>query len=143
MRVVIRSLLIGAAAALAACATHARRELVLTPETELVLTPETDPEVQEALAHAVGAGKPVKIHDVRPRRPDGLLTDGARLRTVVEAVITREGKVKVYAIRQSDHPDFTRECVRAVSQWRYRPATGADGAPIPVHYTASCSITTQ
>ena len=135
MRVAIRFLLIGAAAALAACATHARRELVLTPET--------DPEVQEALSHAGSTHPPVKIHDVKPSRPHGLLTDGARLSAVVDAVITREGKVKVYAIRRSDHPDFTWECVRAVSQWRYRPATGADGAPIPLRYTASCSITTQ
>jgi hypothetical protein len=135
MGVASRFLLIGATAALAACATHARRELVLTPET--------DPEVQEALSYRGSVNPPVKIHDVKPSRPDGLVTDGARLSAVVEAVITREGRVKVYAIRRSDHPDFTWECVRAVSQWRYGPATGADGAPIPVRYTASCSITTR
>ena len=135
MRVPRRLLLAAGAMALAACAARG-------PRHELVLTPEADPEVQEALARPAST-PPVKTHDVKPERPGGLLTGGARLSVVLDAVITREGKVKVYGVRRSDDAEFAWECVRAVSRWRYQPPTGTDGAPVPLRTTAVCSVTTQ
>jgi len=82
---------------------------------------------------------PVLIRRVEPVLPEGArrgIVGGSPV--VVEAVITETGEVTRMKVIRSN-PPFDAAVVRAVSQWRYRPAQ-LDGRPVPVYLTVTLSI---
>jgi len=78
------------------------------------------------------------------RRVEPVISDGMRRRivdaspVVIEAVITETGEVTRMKVIRSN-PPFDAAVLRAVSQWRYRPAQ-LDGKPVPVYLTVTLSI---
>jgi TonB family protein len=53
-------------------------------------------------------------------------------RVVLECVITPEGRATNIKILESLGTDFDESVVKAVSVWRFKPATGPDGKPAAV-----------
>ena len=82
---------------------------------------------------------PVLIRRVEPVIPDAMRRRIVGVSpVVVEAVITETGEVTRMKVIHSN-PPFDAAVLRALSQWRYRPAE-LDGKPVPVYLTVTLSI---
>jgi protein TonB len=86
------------------------------PVTAPVLIRRVDPVIPEAMRRRIVSASPV----------------------VVEAVITETGDVTRMKVIRSN-PPFDAAVIRALSQWRYRPAE-LDGKPVSVYLTVTLSI---
>jgi protein TonB len=88
--------------------------------------------------------EPIELSRVQPKYPD---TSGHRFSStlfILEAVIDRSGVVHdVHFLRAPEItpplPAFNAAIVRAISSWRYKPAT-LDGRPVCVYLTVTVSI---
>ncbi len=52
-------------------------------------------------------------------------------KVVLQAVITPEGRAIDIRVIQGPEHGFIEEAIRAVRTWRFKPATGPDGKPVP------------
>ena len=98
---------------------------------------------RDAEAEPLRVGGPVTA-PVLIRRVEPIIPESTRRRSidaspvVVEAVITETGEVARLKVVRSN-PPFDAAVIRAVSQWRYRPAL-LDGKPVSVYLTVTLSI---
>jgi len=91
-----------------------------------------------------GVREPVEISRVQPTYPEICRAYPVQGMPILEAVIDELGAV---ASVRPLHPDPARPlcpqleaaCVKALSQWRYRPAT-LNGTPVPVYLTVTVSV---
>jgi protein TonB len=79
---------------------------------------------------SVQATKMVKM--VRPSYPEGLKAQGVEGDVLLEAVISKEGKLlNVRSLNTNVNPDLVAAAVDAVKQWEYQP-TLLNGEPVEV-----------
>ena len=83
--------------------------------------PAAQPEQKIYEAHEVKA--PVLISRVDPRYPQALVRTGMPATVVVRCVIDRNGNVRDPEIVTATAPPFQTEVLRAITQWKYKPAT--------------------
>src|SRR5262245_16683973 len=67
--------------------------------------------------------------------PEPLYTDGARKRRVygtvhLEVLIQPNGRATNIQVTQSLDPELDKQAVKAVRDWRFKPAVGPDGKPV-------------
>lgn len=109
-----------------------------TPQEQPVPEPPTQEKpIAEPQADVV---KPVLIHRVNPEYPE--IARKSRIQGVVilDATVTREGAVENLKVVRGLHPILDQSAMKAVQQWRYKPAT-LNGKPINVHFTISVKFT--
>ena len=82
---------------------------------------------------------PVLAHRVEPVYP--VAARRARMEgvVVIEAVVTNRGEVESPVILKSATPLLDVEALKAVRQWRYRPAT-FQGRPVRVYLTVTVTF---
>lgn len=82
---------------------------------------------------------PVLINRVEPSYPEAVRK--ARLEGVVkvEAVVTATGSVEEVKVVNSSSPPLDASAVRAVQQWKYKPAT-LNGQPVAVYLTVTVTF---
>lgn len=85
-----------------------------------------------------GVEMPVLVHRVQPQYPD--IVRQARIQglVILKAVISRNGDVEVREVLQSVNPILEREAIKAVNQWKYRPAR-FNNRPVSVWFTVTVS----
>lgn len=79
------------------------------------------------------------VHRVEPDYPKIMRLGHVEGIIVLSAVIDRNGDVEVKEVLKSVHPILDRESVRAVNQWKYRPAKLGE-RPISVWFTVTVSF---
>ena len=82
---------------------------------------------------------PVLVLRVEPVYPELAKRIHAEGLVVVDAVISATGVVEDVRIVKSVHPLLDAEAVRAIGQWRYRPATRS-GSPVRVLLTVTVNF---
>ena len=75
---------------------------------------------------AVTRANPVYPEDARADRVQGTV--------VLQVMIDEEGVVRDLAVLRSPDDRLTRAAAEAVREWRFQPATLADGTPVAVYY---------
>lgn len=83
-----------------------------------------------------GVQQPVLIHRIQPEYPETMRLAHIQGLVVLSAVITRTGDVEVKEVLRSLNAVLDREAIRAVSQWKYRPAL-LNNRPVSVWFTVS------
>ncbi len=83
---------------------------------------------------------PVLIKKVEPAIPEairGKVMKGGVI--ILEAVITRKGDVTNVRVLRSVEPLLEKEAIKAVKQWKYKPAL-KNGKPVSVYFTVTSII---
>ncbi len=75
------------------------------------------------------------LHQVSPKYPLALVSDGQTGEAVIEFVIDRDGWVALPRIVSATKPEFGWSAATAVSQWRFVPPR-KDGTPVDVRVRA-------
>lgn len=81
---------------------------------------------------------PVLIRRVQPQYPDIVRQAHIQGLVILKAVISRNGDVEVREVLQSVNPILEREAIKAVNQWKYRPAR-FNGRAVSVWFTVTVS----
>lgn len=85
---------------------------------------DTNPPVEEKIYTVTGEVKaPVAIHKVAPAYPQGLVRTGMKATVVVRCIIDKNGRVRDPQIIVPAMPPFNAETIKAVTQWRFTPAS--------------------
>jgi TonB family protein len=95
-----------------------------------------EPKPPDVIVDPIDMVKPVLIHRVNPEYPE--IARKSRIQGVVilEAKVTREGIVENVKVIRGLHPILDQAAMKAVRQWRYKPAT-LNGKPMNAHFTIS------
>jgi TonB family protein len=108
-----------------------------TPQEEPVpKPPPQDTPTAEPSAEVV---KPVLIHRVNPEYPEVARKSRIQGVVILEANVTREGTVKNLKVIRGLHPILDQAAMKAVGQWRYKPAT-LNGKPVNVQTTITVNF---
>lgn len=107
-------------------------------QNEKEITPPV-PEDTSIAEPPAGIVKPVLIHRVNPEYPE--IARKSRIQGVVilEANVTRGGAVENLKVIRGLHPILDQAAMKAVQQWRYKPAT-LNGKPVNVHTTITVNF---
>jgi TonB family protein len=89
--------------------------------------PETDPCTSSPAGGCLLP--PMKIVDVRPIYPDGVMAKAEGSVVKVDAHITTDGSVARLQVLSADDPAFANAALDAVGQWQFTP-THLDGTPV-------------
>jgi TonB family protein len=89
-----------------------------------------------------GGTQPEEIDRVMPRYPPVARRRGVGGKVVVRGIVRRDGTIDNVEIIQDLELGLGEEARRAVSQWRFRPATYR-GEPIDVYYTVTVNFKLQ
>ena len=92
----------------------------------------------EALASAKCPDRknPVQVKAPKAKYPTSLMKKKIQGQVVVEAIIPTDGRVTGARVMRSDHPDFSKETLRVLKEYRYKPAT-CSGVAVPTYITIS------
>jgi TonB family protein len=104
---------------------------------EAAVPPEGSP-VEEPAIHGVVTA-PSLVNRVEPQYPEDARRDGLEGVVILEAVISAGGCVEAISIVKGVDPRLDFQSVRAVSQWRYKPAT-LEGRPVRVYLTVTATF---
>jgi len=106
------------------------REASKTPEVAAQPKGQPDQVPVEKLAFDV---PPEAITQVPPVYPEGAKKAGVSGRVLLEVLVNADGTVgSARAIEEvPDFPSFTESAIKAVMQWKFKPAT-KEGKPVPV-----------
>jgi protein TonB len=109
------------------------------PAAEKPAVPEISAGAKVRLAGKDGVTRPVLIEEskVKPAYPEAARKERIMGKVILQAVVDRTGrvgKVEVLNLEPKDYKAFADNAVKAVSQWRYEPAT-ANGVPVDVYFT--------
>ena len=94
---------------------------------------------KETLRFEENVQPPRLVGKVEPIYPMKSRVDGRQGVVVLEAVISRNGCVREIETIQGVDPVLDYSAARAVSQWRYQPAT-LDGKPVQVYLTVTVTF---
>lgn len=83
-----------------------------------------------------GVQQPVLVHRVQPEYPETMRRAGIQGVVVLSAIITRTGDVEVKEVLRSLNAILDGAAIRAVSQWKYRPAM-LNNRPVSVWFTVT------
>lgn len=108
-----------------------------TPQEQPVPEPPTQEKpIAEPRADIV---KPVLIHRVNPEYPEVARKSRIQGVVILDANVTREGTVEKLKVIRGLHPILDQAAMKAVQQWRYKPAT-LNGKPVNVHTTITVNF---
>jgi len=140
-----------------AAPTETTGTLAPPPTTETTATeapvpviPEPAPPVTEPVERATGVysavppggTQPEEVDRVIPRYPAGARRAGVGGAVVVRGIVRRDGTIDNVEIIKDLPQGLGEEARRAVSRWRFRPATYR-GEPIDVYYTVTVNFRLQ
>lgn len=81
------------------------------------------------------------VKQIRPSYPEHMKTQGIEGTVLLEAVISREGKViNVQPANSLVHPDLVASAIEAVKQWEYEP-THLNGVPVEIQTSVQINYT--
>jgi protein TonB len=86
--------------------------------------------------------EPIEISRVKPQYPEAARKARMQGVVILEAIITKDGSVSDVRILRGINPLLDNAAMRAVQQWRYKPAT-FNGRPVPVYLTVTVTFTLQ
>jgi protein TonB len=86
--------------------------------------------------------EPVEISRVKPQYPEAARKARMQGVCILEAIITKSGDVESVRVLRGLNPLLDNAAIRAVSQWKYRPAT-FNGRAVPVYLTVTVTFTLQ
>lgn len=86
--------------------------------------------------------EPIEISRVKPQYPEAARKARMQGVVILEAIITKEGNVESVRILRGINPLLDNAAVRAVGQWKYKPAT-FNGRAVPVYLTVTVTFTLQ
>jgi TonB family protein len=89
-----------------------------------------------------GGSQPQEIHRVIPRYPPAARRANVQGSVVVRGIVRRDGTIDDVEVIQDLPHGLGEEARRAVSGWRFRPATYR-GEPIDVYYTVTVNFRLQ
>jgi periplasmic protein TonB len=92
-----------------------------------------------AIAITPEMSQPVLISRVEPEYPRAALIARAQGTVILEAVITKTGTVDQIKTLRSDNVVLEKAAVKAVLQWKYRPAT-FNNRPVKVYFTVAVTF---
>jgi TonB family protein len=85
--------------------------------------------------------EPVEVSRVKPEYPEDVRRARIQGVAILEAVISRDGIVQSVCILRSVDSRIDEAAARAVSQWKYRPATRrSTGEPVAVYLTVTVTF---
>jgi TonB family protein len=121
-----------------------------TTSTEVPVIPEAAPPAPEPVERATGVysavppggTQPEEVDRVIPRYPAGARRAGVGGAVVVRGIVRRDGTIDNVEIIKDLPQGLGEEARRAVSRWRFRPATYR-GEPIDVYYTVTVNFRLQ
>jgi TonB family protein len=87
-----------------------------------------------------GVTHPVVIKEVKPRYPKALLEAKKGAVVVVHCIVATDGLPTELRVKKPGDPDFDREAVKALSEWRFKPGL-KDGKPVPVRVEVELTFT--
>ena len=98
-------------------------------------------DVEEPAVHHVGADvkAPALVTRVEPAYPEDIRRAGLEGVVILEATISETGCVGAVTVLKGVAPPLDFQSARAVSQWRYRPAT-VEGRPVRVYLTVTVTF---
>ena len=86
--------------------------------------------------------EPVEISRVKPSYPEAARKARMQGVCILEAIITKSGNVESVRVLRGLNPLLDSAAIRAVSQWKYKPAT-FNGRAVPVYLTVTVTFTLQ
>jgi protein TonB len=86
--------------------------------------------------------EPIEVSRVKPQYPEAARKARMQGVVILEAIITKDGSVSDVRILRGINPLLDNAAMRAVQQWRYKPAT-FNGRPVPVYLTVTVTFTLQ
>lgn len=102
------------------------------PAESAPLPPDIETAPAPATSAVVQAPAPLPGQSPPPRYPPAALRRGESGTVLLHVEVDASGvPVTVQVARRSGSRDLDRAAVEAVSRWRFRPATDADGRPVP------------
>lgn len=121
-----------------------------TTATDVPIIPEPVPAEPEPVERATGVysavppggTQPEEVDRVIPRYPAGARRAGVGGAVVVRGIVRRDGTIDNVEIIKDLPQGLGEEARRAVSHWRFRPATYR-GEPIDVYYTVTVNFRLQ
>ncbi len=90
-----------------------------------------------------GITAPELVHKVTPAYPPEAKQAGVTGVVVLEAQIGVDGLVEAVRVTRGAYPRLDDAAVAAVRQWRFAPARGAGGRPVPVLFTVTLRFALQ
>ena len=104
---------------------------------EADVCPSVCPEDRDAVYRVGGNVKaPELVEKVEPKYPGHWRREGKEGVVVIEAIVSEEGCVQEARVLKRADVALDVEAARAVTQWKYRPAT-KDGIPVRVYLTVT------
>jgi len=100
------------------------------------------PGVEEPMRVGGEVKEPVEISRVKPQYPEAARKARMQGVVILEAIITKVGNVESVRILRGINPLLDNAAMRAVQQWKYKPAT-FNGRPVPVYLTVTVTFTLQ
>lgn len=91
---------------------------------------------EEILTPGGDVHAPVLLRRIEPDYPEAARRVGLQGTAILEAIITTSGAVEEVRVLRPVNPLLDEAAVRAVRQWRYRPAT-LNGRAVPVYLTVT------
>jgi periplasmic protein TonB len=75
---------------------------------------------------------PVPIRTVAPQMPSSFIRSGSTSGLVtLSFLVDEKGVVQEAVVQKSSHPDLEEPALKAVKQWRFKPAR-KDGSPVSI-----------
>lgn len=84
--------------------------------------------------------EPIEVSRVKPQYPEAARKARMQGVVILEAIITKDGSVSDVRILRGINPLLDNAAMRAVQQWKYKPAT-FNGRPVPVYLTVTVTFT--
>ena len=112
------------------------------PEPEPVREPEPVETARVYSAVPPGGSQPQELDRVIPRYPPAARRNGIAGPVVVRGIVRRDGTIDNVEVIKDLPYGLGEEARRAVSRWRFRPATFR-GEPIDVYYTVTVNFRLQ
>ena len=116
--------------------------VVPEPEPEPVREPEPVETSRVYSAVPPGGSQPQELDRVIPRYPPAARRNGIAGPVVVRGIVRRDGTIDNVEVIKDLPYGLGEEARRAVSRWRFRPATFR-GEPIDVYYTVTVNFRLQ
>jgi periplasmic protein TonB len=100
------------------------------------------PGAEEPLRVGGEVKEPIEISRVKPQYPEAARKARMQGVVILEAIITKDGNVESVRVLRGLNPLLDNAAMRAVQQWKYKPAT-FNGRAVPVYLTVTVTFTLQ
>lgn len=108
--------------------------LILITATVAALSPDPLPKMPAGVPRAgvAGVGVPTCDYCPPPTYTSKARHAGLQGTVALQVTITPDGRATNISVTKSLSPDMDAQAIKAVSKWRFKPAPGLSGNPVPV-----------